>query len=188
MTGLRRRRDRHAGRGRGGGFHHELGRRGRWAVGHASVEYFARLRARARPDQMVGSATSLREESSDSVARGGLQESVSAYCYSMRTGLSKRRAITSQGSPYLLFLVSYTPLACVASCSDLARPMRARSGLAELRGVRAGPSVQNHHLAGFNGASNNIKSLKGCKATTSNYSGATQLTTATQFTSQISNF
>ena len=40
----------------------------------------------------------------------------------------------------------------------------------------AGPSVQNHHLAGFNGASNNIKSLKGCKATTSNYSGATQLT------------
>ena len=96
----------------------------------------------------------------------------------MRSGLSKRRAITSQSSPYLLFLVSYTPLAwrCVASCSDLARPMRARSGLAELRGVRAGPSVQNHHLAGFNGASNNIKSLKGCKATTSNYSGATQLT------------
>ena len=74
LTGLRRRRDRHAGRGRGGGFHHELGRRGRWAVGHASVEYFARLRARARPDQMdsVGSATSLREESSDSVARSEL--------------------------------------------------------------------------------------------------------------------
>ena len=67
---------------------------------------------------------------------------------------------------FRLFLVSYTPLACVASCSDFARPMRARSGLAELRGVRAGPSVQNQYLAGFNGTSNNIKSLKGCKATT----------------------
>ena len=44
--------------------------------------------------------------------------------------------------------------------------MRARSGLAELRGVRAGPSVQNQDLADFNGTSNNIKSLKGCKATT----------------------
>ena len=106
---------------------------------------------------------------------------MSAFCYSMRGVLaSAKGALLSQGSPYLLFLVSYTPLAWlrrdVASCSDFARPIRARSGLAELRGVRAGPSVQNHHLAGFNGASNNIKSLKGCKATTSNYSGATQLT------------
>ena len=50
LTGVRRRRDPHFGRGPGGGFHHEIGRRGRWAVGHVSVEYFARLRARARPD------------------------------------------------------------------------------------------------------------------------------------------
>ena len=85
------------------------------------------------------------------------------------------------------FLVSYMPLAC-GCVRVFARPMRARSGLAEPRGVRAGPSVQNQDLADFNGTSNNIKSLKGCKATTSNYSGATQLTTATQFTSQISNF
>ena len=55
-------------------------------------------------------------------------------------------------------------LACVAVY--FARPMRARSGLAEPRGVRAGPSVQNQTLRNLNGTSNNIKSLKGCKATT----------------------
>lgn len=54
----------------------------------------------------------------------------------------------------------------LASQCDSARPMRARSGLAEPRGVRAGPSVQNQTLRNLNGTSNNIKSLKGCKATT----------------------
>ena len=64
-----------------------------------------------------------------------------------------------------LFLVSYVAsLACVPC--EFARPMRARSGLAEPRGVRAGPSVQNQTLQNLNGTSNNIKSLKGCKATT----------------------
>ena len=71
----------------------------------------------------------------------------------------------SKGSN-VLFLVSYTPLAWLASQCASARPMRARSGLAELRGVRAGPSVQNQTLRNLNGTSNNIKSLKGCKATT----------------------
>ena len=83
----------------------------------------------------------------------------------MRGVLASAKALLA--FPYLLFLVSYTPLAWLRRVvSDFVRSMRARSGLAELRGVRAGPSVQNHHLAGFNGASNNIKSLKGCKATT----------------------
>ena len=140
----------------------------------------------------VGSATPLRGELRLGRARRASRVRERLLLLDARRSGSAKGALLSQCSPYLLFLVSYTPLAWlrrdVASCSDFARPIRARSGLAELRGVRAGPSVQNQYLAGFNGTSNNIKSLKGCKATTSNYSGATQLTTATQFTSQISNF
>ena len=63
------------------------------------------------------------------------------------------------------FLVSYMPLAC--GCVRVQWCLRVqRSGLAEPRGVRAGPSVQNQTLRNLNGTSNNMKSLKGCKATT----------------------
>ena len=51
----------------------------------------------------------------------------------------------SKATYVFIFLVSYAAsLACVPW--EFARPMRARSGLAEPRGVRAGPSVQNHSL------------------------------------------
>ena len=84
------------------------------------------------------------------------------------------------------FLVSYMPLAC--GCVRVQWCLRVqRSGLAEPRGVRAGPSVQNQTLRNLNGTSNNIRASKAARQLHSNYSGA-QFTTATQFTSQISNF